>query len=303
MTYATSPYNTYPLINISAYLEGSADDPELIIVGGHHDASASNDTDYSLNWETRKAQGADDNASGVAAVMEIARILSDPESGYSNKNTIKFIAFGAEEYHPKHSGYHHLGSLYDVTKINKQELNLAAVIIMDMICYNTITDYIEVISDNNSLWLADTVLSCATQYVPTLLTSDHPLPDVPYSDHQSYQDNGYPAILMMENDRPWSDDLPNYTRNPYYHKEVDTMGTLRFSQLEKVTKLGLASAAVLGERGEITAIQQEISKNLKENETKVSIFPNPFNSETKINFHLQRSSTIKAPFDLIYHLS
>jgi len=292
MNYASPPYNTYPLINIAAYLEGISDDPELIIVGGHHDASASNDTDYNLYWETRKAQGADDNASGVAAVMEIARVLSDPENGYSNKNTIKFIAFGAEEYHPKHAGYHHLGSLYDVMKIDDQELNLAAVIVLDMICYNTVTDYIEVISDVNSLWLADTVLSNATLYVPELLTNDHPLPDVPYSDHDSYQQYGYPAILLMENDRPWSDDLPNYTRNPYYHKEVDTIGTLRISQLEKVTKLGLASVAALGDREVITAIQQDISNNFEKNETKVSIFPNPFNSETNINFHLHKASTI-----------
>ncbi len=292
MQYASPPYNTYPLINISAYLEGSADDPELIIVGGHHDASAKNESNYDLYWDTRKAQGADDNASGVAGVMEIARVLTDPENGYSNKNTIKFIAFGAEEYHPKHAGYHHLGSLYDVMKIDDQELNLAAVIVLDMICYNTITDYIEVISDANSQWLADTVLSCADRYVPDLTTNDHPLPDVPYSDHDSYQQYGYPAILLMENDRPWSDNLPYYTSNPYYHREVDTIGTLRISQLEKVTKLGLASVAVLGERQVITAIHQEISNKFEKNETKVSIFPNPFNSETSINFHLRKGSTI-----------
>ena len=292
MHYASSPYDTYPLINISAYLEGSADDPELIIVGGHHDASASNDSDYNLYWDTRKAQGADDNASGAAAVMEIARVLSDPENGYSNKNTIKFMAFAAEEYHPKHAGYHHLGSLYDAWKADGQDLNIGGVIVLDMICYNTITDYIEVISDANSLWLADTVLSCANRYVPDLTTNDHPLPDVPYSDHDSYQQYGYPAILLMENDRPWNDHLPYYTRNPYYHTESDLIGTIRISLLEKVTKLGLASVAVLGEREVITSIQQDISNNFEKNETKVSLYPNPFNSETKINFHLRKASTI-----------
>jgi len=299
LAYASSPYNTYPLINISAYLEGSAEDPELIIVGGHHDASASNDPDYDLHWETRKAQGADDNASGVVAVMEIARILSDPENGYSNKNTIKFIAFGAEEYHPKHPGYHHLGSLYDVMEVDKNDENLAAVIVLDMICYNPNTDYIEVISDNNSLWLADTVLNSAARYVPDLITNNHPLPDVPYSDHQSYQQYGYPAILLMENDHPWSDDLPYYTRNPYYHRESDTIGTIRFSQLEKVTKLALASTALLGEREVITSIQAELSNNLKKNETKLSVSPNPFNSGTNIQFQLRQASKISI---FIYNL-
>jgi flagellar hook assembly protein FlgD len=96
----------------------------------------------------------------------------------------------------------------------------------------------------------------------------------------------------MENDQPWSDNLPYYTSNPYYHKEVDTIGTIRLSQLEKVTKLGLASVAELGEREVITAIQQDIFTKFKKNETKVSIFPNPFNSDTKINFHLRKASTI-----------
>ncbi len=292
MTYASPPYNTYPLINISADLEGSADDPELIIVGGHHDASASNDSDYDLYWETRKAQGADDNASGAAAVMEIARVLSDPENGYSNKNTIKFMAFAAEEYHPKHAGYHHLGSLYDAWKADGQDLNIGGVIVLDMICYNTITDYIEVISDANSLWLADTVLSCANRYVPDLTTNDHPLPDVPYSDHDSYQQYGYPAILLMENDRPWNDHRPYYTRNPYYHTESDLISTIRISLLEKVTKLGLASVAVLGERDNITSINQGIANKFEKNETKVSIFPNPFNSEASIKFHLRKATTI-----------
>jgi hypothetical protein len=292
MQYASSPYDTYPLINISAYLEGSSDDPEVIIVGGHHDASASNDSNYDLYWETRKAQGADDNASGVAAVLEIARVLSDPVNGYSNKNTIKFIAFAAEEYHPKHAGYHHVGSSYDALTNVSQDVNLSAVIILDMICYNTITDYIEVISDGSSLWLADSILSCADKYVPDLTTNDHPLPDVPYSDHDSYLQYGYPAILLMENDRPWNDQLPFYTSNPFYHTEADSIATIRTSQLEKVAKLGLASTAVLGERDVISAIHQGISNKFKKNETKVSIFPNPFNSGTKINFHLSKASTV-----------
>jgi hypothetical protein len=296
---ATSPYDTYPLINIAAYLEGSLEDPEIIIVGGHYDASANNDPDYNLYWDMRKAQGADDNASGVVAVMEIARILSDTENGYKNKNTIKFIAFAAEEYHPKHDGYHHVGSRYDAWIADTQDLNIGGVIVLDMICYNTITDYIEVISDFNSSWLADTVLSSAAKYVSDLVMNDYPLPDVSYSDHESYQIRGYPAILLMENDRPWNDDLPNYTHNPYYHTEADLIGTIRPSQLEKVTKLGLASVAVLGERENITSIYQGIATKSKKNETIISIFPNPFNSDTRINFQLKKGSAISI---LIYNL-
>jgi len=291
---ATPPYNTvsYPLINVTAYLEGESANPEVITVGAHYDASASNDPNYNIYWNIRKAQGADDNASGVAAILEIARVLSDPDNGYIIKNTIKFIALAAEEYHPKHSAYHHRGSLYDASQAEQQGLNLAAVIILDMIAYNPVTDYIEVISDLNSLWLADTLLSCAGQYVPDLLTNDYPLPNVPYSDHESYQSHGYPAILLMENDSPWNDDLPNYTNNPFYHTQSDTIGTIRFSQLEKVAKLGLAASAVLAERENITFINREQIQQSEKNSLSVNVFPNPFNSQTTISFHLSTAENV-----------
>ena len=73
---ADPPYNTYPLINIYAVMEGQSDDPEIYILGGHYDASASRNSDYASLWGTRQAQGADDNASGSAVLIAVDPALA-----------------------------------------------------------------------------------------------------------------------------------------------------------------------------------------------------------------------------------
>ena len=279
---AAAPYDKYPLINIIAHIDGQAENPKSFIIGGHYDASGSNQSNYNTFWSIRQAQGSDDNATGVATTMELARILSDPVLNFTSANNIRFIAFAAEENHPVYSSYHHLGSLYDVQKIGKEAMNVNGVLMLDMIGYNPNYDYVEVISDQASTWLADSVLINADRYVPDLYINDHPLPDVPYSDHQSYQEAGYPAILLMENDAPWNSDLPYYIANPYYHTESDVISTVRMSQVIKVARLGLATVAELNMNGTVSGLTSLVLENDAHGQIDVS--PNPFNSETKIQF-------------------
>jgi hypothetical protein len=287
---AIPPYDQYPLINVIATLKGKSLIPEVIILGGHYDTSGSREENWSSNWHIFKAQGADDNASGVAALMEIARILSDPENNLQNKHTIKFIAFAAEEYHPKIPGIHHAGSLYDANLMSKQQGNLSAVVVLDMIAYNRIADYIEVIANSQSLWLANVLFDIADLYTSDLITNNYPV-DVPYSDHESYQYYGFPAVLLMENDCPWYSDPPYYSYNPYYHTQSDTIGTLRETLIEKVTKLALASVASLSVRDQITVISDNHeSESLG---SFLSVYPNPFNESTKLSFYLNFGTTVK----------
>ena len=285
LTQAIYPYNTYPLINIIATLEGSEPDSGIIFLGGHYDASGSHEPNWNTNWSTLKAQGADDNATGIAAIMETARILSNPANNFSNAKTIKFIAFAAEEYNPEHSNYHHLGSLYDALRTSQHNVNLDAVLVLDMIGYNPIKDYVEVISNNNSLWLTDYVYESRDLYVSSLETNIFAV-DVPYSDHESYQQYGYSAILLMENDSPWNNDPPNYQSNPYYHSIGDSIGTLNFSLIEKVTKTAVATISHLSEPI-VTGIKKTKNK-LVLNDFDLKIYPNPFNLRTSISFNLKK---------------
>ena len=75
--------------NVIATLTGSVMPEKVYVFGGHHDSYSSGNL-YAF------APGADDNASGTAAALEMGRVLIT--SGYKPEATIKFITFGAEEY-------------------------------------------------------------------------------------------------------------------------------------------------------------------------------------------------------------
>ena len=75
--------------NVIATLIGTTMPEKLYVFGGHHDSYSSGDP-YNF------APGADDNASGTAAALEMARVVMT--NGYQPEATIKFITFGAEEY-------------------------------------------------------------------------------------------------------------------------------------------------------------------------------------------------------------
>ncbi|MCD6374982.1 MAG: M20/M25/M40 family metallo-hydrolase [Caldisericaceae bacterium] len=285
---AKAPYNKEPVMNIVAFKFGLQQPEEIVICGGHYDASGSHESNWESDWQTIKAQGADDNATGTAAVMEMARIISDPNNNINTERTIKFIAFGAEEYHPVNPSVHHAGSLWDADQSKKKQLNLYGALILDMIGYNPNTNYCEVISNNASLWMTETIYQNRSQFVSDLQMNSTPV-NVPYSDHQSYQDFGYSAILLMENDRPWNDDYPNYTANPYYHSTQDKPETVNFEQVKLVTQLGLASLLDYAGLDSTTAIPEHIVKTTPDN-FNLKAFPNPFNARLKISFTSQNQA-------------
>jgi len=102
--------------NIVATKTGLVNPQRQYILCGHYDSISW------MPWE--EAPGADDNASGVAAVMEIARILKD----YHFRSTIKFICFSAEEVG-------HLGSRHYAEEALREGDQIAGVLNLDMIAY------------------------------------------------------------------------------------------------------------------------------------------------------------------------
>ena len=285
---ASAPYNDQAVVNIAAFKFGTQFPEEIVICGGHYDASGSHENDWKSNWQNIKAQGADDNATGTAAVMELARIISDPQNKIETARTIKFMAFGAEEYHPVNPNVHHAGSLWDADQAKKHNLNLYGALILDMIGYNPNTNYCEVISDYGSLWMTDAIYRNHDQFVSTLKLNSTPV-DVPYSDHQSYQDYGYSAILLMENDRPWNDDYPNYTANPYYHSTKDQPQTVNFEQVKLVTQLALTSLLDYAGVDSTTYLPPD-AVNLIPQKINLKTYPNPFNSRIRISFFLDQAN-------------
>ena len=166
------------------------------VVCGHFDATSLFAPDI--------APGADDNASGTAAVIEAARVMKD----YNFEYSVRYIAFSGEEF-----GLY--GSEYYAQLANSHDDSIIGVLNGDMIGYvDALPESLEVIAmDYTCEPLADFFIACADSYT-TLLTRKR-IEYAPFSDHYSFWYYGYVAICNIEDDWPV---------NPYYHEPGDTIG-------------------------------------------------------------------------------
>jgi peptidase M28-like protein len=182
--------------NIIAELPGTDKGEGVIIVGAHYDS-------ISITRETADspAPGADDNASGVAALVEMARILSN---NGPHRATIVFVAFSAEE--EGRIGSRRFVSNYLPTHYPAVQ----AMINLDIIGSSTgdngvINDrevrlFSDAISASGSRQLARTLAfinqNCAAGvHIDLVDATDR---DGRYGDHQSFSDAGYPAVRFTE---------------------------------------------------------------------------------------------------------
>jgi hypothetical protein len=115
---------------------------------------------------------------------------------------------------------------------------------------------------------------------------------ITYSDHERFWAYGYKAILLIENAPPWSNNLPWYTANPYYHRAQDTHDKVNFDQVAKITKATLAAVACRTKG--VTSIPQQIeSENISRDFVLQANYPNPFNAGTMISYHLRTAGKVK----------
>ena len=213
--------NRYSTRNIVAAIPGKTAPDHEVIVCAHYDS-------YSDKASTL-APGADDNGSGTATVVEIARILSGQSAGFDY--TIKFICYSAEEW-----GLY--GSAHYAQEAKSRGENIIAVLNMDMIAYPNAPSWnLDLVVNRNSEWLADRFSSAALSY-DGLATRKYVDGSWKYSDQSSFWDNGYSALCEIE----YED-----SHNPYYHKTTDTLSTLNMDYATRVTRASLAAAAELAQ--------------------------------------------------------
>jgi hypothetical protein len=205
--------------NVVAELPGRVYPDDVLIICGHYDS-------YS-NQRLTLAPGADDNASGTAATMEAARILSRQPLDF----TVRFIAFTAEEL-----GL--LGSKVYANNVRSRGENIIGVINLDMIAFaDTLPEDLSVIADNGSAWLGAKFAAVAGSY--GLIRADRIVdPSVVFSDHAPFWDRGYSAVLAIE-------DVS--VANPYYHQTTDTIDTLNFEFYTQAARASLATLAELAQ--------------------------------------------------------
>lgn len=106
--------------NVLATLQGSHYPDSVSVIGGHYDNYVYEGDPFSV------VPGANDNGAGVAAALEIARVMKT--NGYTPESTIEFIAFGAEEL-----GLH--GSINYVTFAGQRQKKVKLMLNNDMIAF------------------------------------------------------------------------------------------------------------------------------------------------------------------------
>jgi hypothetical protein len=287
---AQAPYNTRPLTNVVATLQGTTGPDKVFVLGAHFDGSASRmgTSTWNQQWNTIAQPGADDNATGVAAILEIARVLSDPASGFGRDITLKFIAFASEESGPAHSGGHG-GSDHYAGAARARGEEIIGMVSVDMIGYNRTNMYAAVVSDTPSAWLGTRFRRALDSAGISLLTNSRPYPTATYSDHETFWKYGYPAILLIENAPPWTS-TSLYAANPYYHTSYDSLGTVNLELVRRVTQGVLAMTVTMG--GGPTGIDPS-PEPLPTRTALFQNFPNPFNPTTRIGWEMGLSENVR----------
>lgn len=210
---------------------------ERIIVGAHYDVCGNQ-------------PGADDNASAVAGLLEIARLLK-PISP-TLKNRIDLAAYSLEE--PPFFRTKSMGSAIHAKHLKKTKVDVKVMICLESIgyfvdepnsqqfpigflkwFYPTTGNFIGVVSNLKSHFIGRKIrdlMRDSSDIDVEQLTAPSLLSGVDFSDHLYFWKYGYKAVMITDS---------AFYRNPHYHEVTDTIDTLDFDKMAKVVK-GVYSA-------------------------------------------------------------
>ena len=221
--------------NLIAEIKGIKAPEKIILVGAHYDTVTG-------------SPGADDNASGVAGVLELARLLKNQ----SFDKTVRFAAFTLEE--PPFFRSRFMGSYVYARSLNEKNTVIEGMICLEMIGYftdlpnsqyfpfsflrwlypdkgNFIIFVSNLQSKNFLIRLRDTFKKGTDLPVESISTLSI-VPGIDFSDHRSFWEFGYDAVMVTDT---------AFYRNPNYHERGDVPETLDYERMAKVV-LGIKTA-------------------------------------------------------------
>jgi aminopeptidase YwaD len=200
----------------------------VFVVGAHYDS-------------VNATPGADDDASGVAGMLELARVLRS----LPLPMTVRFTGFAFEEI-----GL--LGSRQMASDLAEAGTDVAGMVSLEMIGYSAgqeddsfigvPNDYVATVGDPQSEHLARVFGAAHYEYLlnrfaPAAVIDPAAFGDVLRSDHAPFWAEGFPALLVT--------DTANF-RNPNYHQASDTIDTLDFGYLSDSVKATLTGLLAFG---------------------------------------------------------
>jgi hypothetical protein len=213
--------------NLFVEIDGVARKDEIIIVGAHYDS-------------VRGAPGANDNGSGVAAVLELARTFRSERP----ERTWRFVLFVNEEAPFFRTGQ--MGSQVHAERARSRGERIVAMYSLETIGYYSAAagsqhypfplsffypdrgDFLAFVANLPSRRLLHRTIEAfraGAQFPSEGVAAPAFIPGVDWSDHASFWDEGYPAIMVT--------DTAPY-RYPYYHTSLDTPDKVDYERLARV---------------------------------------------------------------------
>ncbi len=208
-----------------------ADKKTRIIVGAHYDVCD-------------EQPGADDNASAIAGLLEVARFAKEHEAQLPYR--VDFVAYALEE--PPFFGTHNMGSYVHAKSLHDAKADVKGMICLEMIgffsdkensqeyplgimklFYPGKGNFISIIGNFSSSNLVNRMamhMKAASIEVKTLKSPSW-VKGINFSDHCNYWEFGYDAIMVSDT---------AFYRNPNYHEKSDTIDTLDFERMKEVIK-------------------------------------------------------------------
>ncbi len=225
----------YVMRNVVATLPGKGPNKDRIyLMIAHYDSIASKTPGWEGGWRRLAAPGASDNASGVAEMLETARILSQQDFDF----TVRFIAFSGEELFL-------FGSKHYAQLVQERGDDIAGVLNFDLLGHDPDGNLdIHVLGDEGSQWLVNAFGAAAERYrlpIDLRLKND---PSFIFSDHSPFWDIGIPAVMVSEES---SLDAPDES-TAYIHSQEDDLTKISIPLLgELAIKLAVATLAELAQ--------------------------------------------------------
>lgn len=215
--------------------------PERVVVGAHYDAAG-------------PRPGADDNASGVAGLIELARLLGKS----SPPVKVELAAYALEE--PPFFRSQYMGSYIHARALKNEGAQVRAMVSLEMIgyfsdaegsqhfpspllrlFYPTKGNFISVVGRMGEGLLVRKIKGAMTKASPLpvySINAPRSIPGVDFSDHLNYWDAGYPAVMITDT---------AFYRNPNYHTAADTAEKLDYNRMAQVVEGVYGAVIELGQ--------------------------------------------------------